>query len=370
MALTKADRDAIQFNIYGIRYKGSSIGASQRGSVALGVTGIYVDVNDVEGFTGTFKLISRGLTGSFKATVKTNDLQAIIKKFLEGQGVQNIAGIHLGNLDVDLTDLAGPLIGHLENAPLTDRSRDFIFYRAIPRLEDIEIILGGEAPSEYEVEWAILPDLLREKGKDIGFLGDWTYVESTPDAVLFTADDCVHDPIFPLTAVTLLLGQSDRFEVYAIYETLSTLTFDLDGAIDGVVTLVNFDNLSIASSLTAGLYFTHGAGVTKQWFYITAVSYNAGNTSGTLTVVRGTVNNNSQGVIDNEQLVVVGAFDVERARNKADFTSSNPVNVKAGNLIQSTDFTDLKGQVTRLVAGAEIVSADVGGFVGVDLAVN
>ena len=356
-AFTQADRDAIQYNSHSIRLNQESIGVVKRGSMQLSLKGQYYAVEDVEGFRGPFKMLLQGVVPEFKATVKSNDINFLVSKFMANQTNTTIYGAHLGVQDTDLSDIEEELLLHPLNKADTDRSADILMYKAIPII-DFNLVLGGENPSEVDVTFRIMPDITRNDGEQYGFLGDWTQTASAPDGVIITTDRTVRAPYLSLKAATLAVYEVQRVFAFAFYFTMSAVTCALNDAGDMTSSdvAVTFDALSVAGAIAAGTILRQGSGP-YEYLYVRSVSYDAGNVSGTAQCVRGIAGSAATSISDNDVFTLVSSTAIEACRDKATWASSATSYVTVGNLLFNSDFTENKGQLDRIATGSANITA-------------
>ena len=369
----KEVRDSIQFKTMNLFFRGALLGAIKKGTMELGINGVYADLDQVDGFEGLFKSWNKGTTLALKATVLTTDLQFLIKQFLDGQVDTNIRGAHIGTGKIrDLVEVAGEVRLHEKGVAETNKTQDVLIYNAVIEV-NITLLFGGELPPEYEIVFKIMPDVCRTEGKNIGFLGDWSYIESAPQAVVIGCDREMRHPVFSETTAKVIPCMSIRRKAFNIYWELSGVTGDINdagGYSPGDQNII-FDNLSTASGITVGSYILFGAGPTLHLIYVTSITYNAGNTSGTITgAVWNDINNNAQALVDDETFQVINTVDIERGRDKDEWASDDDLVATAGNNFVDATYANVKGVITYVGNGTANITASADGVSSPDLVVT
>lgn len=322
-------------------------------------------IDDVEQFSGIVTDFENAIVPTLATIHKQADFDFLKSKILQSRVESDTSGaetvFYLGTKTRNIAaDHSKELLLHPHQLPLSDRSGDIKAFKAAPMIENVQLIGSRTTEQKVQLNWRMYPDITRAVGQEYVALGNWNLTSSTPLGIFLACNHQVFSPGQHLEASTLIPGQVDRVNAFAIFGSIvgtATAAVNEIGGRTAIDTSIAFDGLSSPNSIVNGDYLTIVTTSGAEIVFVSNVTYIT-STTGTLTVIRevgGTLNNDA--IADDAVITRIASVSFSNVTDSGGVWGSTVIaDVTVGNTYGSTIIKNKPGVLAHVTDGSSNIT--------------
>lgn len=354
------DLEAIDSQSYNGFHGATDLGYFKTGTLKVTVNDERVDINNIDQLPGMAEVIVQGQSGSIEATIMASPEvlgQKLFRKRLKTViGPNGEVSIRGGTQKVKaFKTSAAPFIFHPKDQPIEEQGGDIAFYRTAIFFKDFTIMGNREEAQEIQIIIEFGPDPSRLPDENTWAIGHPFVVQAVPKGVWIATGERAQIPAIHLDGFDLSVDEKQQMQAYAGFSNASAISAAINeaGDITAAQKVFNFDTLNTGTGVKIGDYIEIGTEMTR----VEDIDYSQGvdDTDGEITLNRGVWGTVAAAHLDDAVMAVQKNVAIQNVTNQAQWSSTLPLIVSAGNTFSGQDFTGVnKGLLTGIIVGGPV----------------